>query len=94
MQNGISARSTYERFEAVRDHVEQGPAFVDNILDAHRILLEAILKQQLRDLDVGHKLSNKVAPSEMSSAERAELRWALQQVENVPSLLGDPIVFG
>jgi len=62
----------------------------ENLIQAHRILLGTVLAQQLRDIERGLMPSNKVAVSELNAYERDELRWALEQVRSIPSLLGVP----
>ena len=63
----------------------------DNLIEAHRIILRAILKQQLYDLDHGIALSNKVAPDRMKPALRNGLRWALRRVPAVTDVLDVPL---
>jgi DNA polymerase-3 subunit epsilon/CBS domain-containing protein len=94
LQHGVKARSTPERLAAVRGKGDADPALVDRLTEAHRILLGAILKQQLHDLELGIKPSNRVAPAGLSAAERDRLRWALEQVGLVANLLGDPLSLG
>jgi signal-transduction protein with cAMP-binding, CBS, and nucleotidyltransferase domain len=90
----VKARSTPERLAAVSGKGDADPALIDSLTEAHRILLGAILEQQLHDLEVGIKPSNRVAPGDVSAAERDRLRWALEQVGLVPNVLGDPLSFG
>ena len=94
LQHGVKARSTPERLAAVRGKGDADPALIDSLTEAHRILLGAILEQQLHDLEQGIKPSNKVAPNELSAAERDHVRWALEQVGSVANVLGDPLAFG
>jgi DNA polymerase-3 subunit epsilon/CBS domain-containing protein len=93
LRHGVRARSTPERLAAVRGHGDAEPALVDRLIEAHRVLLGAILGQQLRDLEAGIKPSNRVAPGELAADGRDRLRWALEQVRAVPNLLGDPLAF-
>lgn len=88
----VAARSTPERLEAVRRLGEFDAAAIGKLIEAHRILLGAILRQQLRDIQAGIALSNRVAPGEIPSHERQQLTWALGQVDNVRSLLGVPAI--
>ena len=92
LQHGLRQRSTPERLSGVRDKVEAGDRIIDNLIDAHRILMAAILAQQLRDLETGITLSNKVDPDALSAKQREELKWALEQLNSIPDLLGNPIV--
>ncbi len=91
LKNGLSERSTPDRLEAIRDKGVANSDQINNLIDAHRILLGAILHQQLRDLETGTPLSNKVAPKGLSGHEREEIKWALETAGTVPGLLGDPI---
>lgn len=91
LRHGLPDRSTRRRLEAARDAGHADADVVDNLLEAHEILLEAILRQQLRDLDAGEKLSNRVAPSQMTAHDRDQLRWALHQAPSVRDLLGAPL---
>lgn len=87
LRTGVSARATPERLAAAA-HVDA--AVVASLVEAQGILLRLILTQQLRDLDRGLRLSNSVAPHELSSHERDELRWALEQVPSVRDIVGLP----
>ncbi|WP_299395997.1 putative nucleotidyltransferase substrate binding domain-containing protein [Pelagibius sp.] len=90
LQHGIAKRSTPERLEAARG-LDLVPArTIDNLIEAHRILLDLILRQQLRDIDQGLPLSNRVAPGELTAFQRQEMRWALDQVPAIADLLGIP----
>ena len=62
-----------------------------NDFGAHRIIFNAILQQQLLDLEAGIPLSNCVAPATLSPAGRDQLKWALERVPGVSNLLGDPL---
>ena len=90
LTHGIAARSTPERLEAVRALEILDGAVIGRLIEAHRILLGAILRQQLRDILAGVALSNRVAPGEMEPHERQQLTWALAQVDSVRTLLGTP----
>jgi signal-transduction protein with cAMP-binding, CBS, and nucleotidyltransferase domain len=90
LTHGISARSTPERLEALRELDIVDAALIGRLIEAHRILLGAILGQQLRDLPAGIALSNRVMPGEMSAYDRQQLTWALGQIADCRSLLGTP----
>lgn len=92
LENGIVVRSTPERLEALRPLERLPDKLIDNLIEAHRILLGLILDQQLRDIDHGVSLSNKVAPGGLTSFEKQEMRWALDQIPSVADLLGTPLV--
>jgi DNA polymerase-3 subunit epsilon/CBS domain-containing protein len=90
LTHGIAARSTPERLEAVRALDVFDPALIGRLIEAHRILLGVILRQQLRDIQAGIALSNHVAPGETEPYERQQLTWALGQIDSVRTLLGTP----
>ncbi len=93
LTHGIAARSTPARLEAARELDVSGAKHIDNVTEAHRILLGAILRQQLRDLETGIALSNRVALSELDAHEHQELKWALEQNEVINDLMGAPAQF-
>lgn len=93
LNHGIAARSTPARLEAAREKDVPGAKFIDRVLDAHRILLGAILRQQLRDLETGIPLSNKVALADLAAHENQELKWALEQCDVITDLMGAPARF-
>jgi CBS domain-containing protein len=64
---------------------------LNKLLEAHKILLGAILNQQLEDIERGTPPSSRVDPKDVPSAEKERLKWALEQVKSVRDLLGDPV---
>ena len=93
IQHGIRDRSTPARLEAAAALAEDSREAVGNLVEAHRILLDEILAQQLRDIGRGIPHGNSVAPKEMSAPRQRQFRWALEQVDRVRGALGMP-VFG
>jgi len=94
IKHRIRVRSTPERFAALSAQVGKMQTTLKNLGEAHRIIFNAILEQQLLDLEAGIPLSNRVAPGSLDSASRDQLDWALKQVPNVSNLLGDPLTHG
>jgi DNA polymerase-3 subunit epsilon/CBS domain-containing protein len=90
IRHQVDEKSTPARLRAVQDQVPGPGQLVDNLIEAHRIILTCILKQQLYDLDNGIPLSNNVAPDKMSPTARNNLRWALEQVPSITDLLDVP----
>jgi len=91
IKHGIRERSTPARFAAMLPLMENMRNTLENVSEAHRIIFNTILDQQLLDLEAGIPLSNRVAPGSLTSAGRDQLGWALEQVPNVSNLLGDPL---
>jgi DNA polymerase-3 subunit epsilon/CBS domain-containing protein len=91
IKHGIREQSTPRRFAAAGEFVSNMRQTLQNLTEAHRIIFNAILQQQLLDLEAGIPLSNRVAPGSLSPAMRDQLKWALEQVPNVSNLLGDPL---
>ncbi len=89
IRNRILYKSTPERLNALLQ-MGRPTELIVNLTEAHRIILTAILKQQLFDLENGIFLSNRIAPDKMKPSLRNNLRWALQQVPSVTDLLGVP----
>ena len=90
IRHQITERSTPGRLRAVQLASSKPEHLFNNLIEAHRIILTAILKQQLYDLENGISLSNKVAPEAMNATAKSNLKWALEQVSSVTDLLGVP----
>ena len=93
IQHGIRDRSTPARLNAAGAIDEDSREAISNLVEAHRILLDEILAQQIRDIGRGIPHGNSVAPKEMSAPRQRQFRWALEQVDHVRGVLGMP-VFG
>ena len=91
LQKGILERSTSGRLEAVWNEADVPSRAVENLLEAHKILLGIILRQQLVDIERGTPPSARVDPKDMLSIDHDRLKWALEQVKSVGDLLGDPV---
>jgi DNA polymerase-3 subunit epsilon/CBS domain-containing protein len=94
IKHGIRAQSTPDRFNELRPRMGKMKKTLKNLNEAHRIIFNSILEQQLLDLEAGIPLSNRVAPASLDPATREQLSWALEQVPNVSNLLGDPLSRG
>lgn len=90
LRHGIEARSTVGRLEAFKRLDLVREAVIDELIESHRVCFNLVLQQQLRDLDRGIKLSNSVAPPELSRHELGEMAWALKRVPAVVDILGTP----
>ncbi len=90
LERGISARSTERRLKALLDADAAPSKAVESLSAAHGILLEAVLRQQLRDIESGIAPSNLVAPREIDYVGQQRLRWALDQLRRINDLLSVP----
>lgn len=90
LRHGICELSTPGRLEAARAAGIEAAHVVDDLIEAHKILLSAILRQQLRDIETGVKLGNSVDPTQMSGHDAQQIRWAVEQMPKVRDLLGLP----
>ena len=93
IRHGIRDRSTPGRLNAAGALADSDREAIGHLVEAHRILLDEILAQQLRDIGRGIPHGNSVAPKEMSAPKQRQFRWALEQVDRVRGVLGMP-VFG
>jgi len=91
IKHGLREQSTPRRYAAVGGAIGKMQTTLQNLTEAHRIIFNAILQQQLLDLEAGIPLTNRVAPASLSPSLRDQLKWALEQVPNVSNLLGDPL---
>ena len=62
---------------------------VQSVLDAHRVILAAVISQQLIDTEVGVPLSTNVEIGRLDKMARAELKQALKAVENAVDLVSE-----
>lgn len=92
LKHGISARSTPGRLVVAKALDVASPTTIDNLIEAHKILMNLILRQQLRDIDDGLALSNKVAPGDLAAYDVQDVKWALEQVPSVADLLDTPLL--
>ncbi len=90
LRHGVSELSTPARFEAVRAAGVEAAHVINDLIEAHQVLLSAILRQQLRDIEAGLTLGNSVDPAQMSGHDKQQVRWAIDQVPKVRDLLGIP----
>jgi DNA polymerase-3 subunit epsilon/CBS domain-containing protein len=70
---GIDELSTPARLAAVRPRLSGQDELIDRLIDAHRIILTAVLYQQLMDIGRGVPPSNRVDPKEIPAAS---LNWS------------------
>ncbi|MEP7172585.1 MAG: DUF294 nucleotidyltransferase-like domain-containing protein [Aestuariivirga sp.] len=91
LRHALPDHSTAARLDGLRGKPGVLEERIDALLEAHQIILRAILQQQLADIEQGVPPSNRVDPRKLQAPEKAHLMWALKQVPLVRDLLGDPI---
>jgi DNA polymerase-3 subunit epsilon/CBS domain-containing protein len=91
LKHGVLERSSAARLEAMRGRDNIPGRQIEQVLEAHEILLGTILNQQLIDIEKGIPPSSRVDPKAMPAAARERLKWALEHVKAVSDLLGDPL---
>ena len=91
IQHRINKLSTPDRLLAARELQDKMNTIFDNLDEAHRIVFNVILQQQLLDIGVGIPPSNYVEPALLGASMRKQLKWALERVPGVSNLLGDPL---
>ncbi len=92
LRHGLAQRSTLFRLEALRGRSDVPERQLNAVIEAHEVLLGAILRQQLADIAKGVPPSNRVDPAPLPRLDRDRLKWALEQLPSVSDLLGVPAV--
>ena len=90
LQHGVAARSTRGRLESLRKLNAVPDRAVGRMLVTQEVILETILKQQLRDIVAGVAPSSRVAVRQLDRSDQRRLKWALNQLDSVKDLLGVP----
>ncbi len=90
LKHGIQSRSTANRLKRVRELGTCPEKLVNDLDSAHRILLGAILKQQLQDIANGVPPSNSVAYGDLDGLSQEQIVWALKHVPSVADLMEVP----
>jgi CBS domain-containing protein len=91
IQHRIDKHSTPDRLRAACALQDTMDSVYENLEEAHRIIFNIILQQQLADIENGISPSNFIAPASLSASMRKQLKWALDRVPGVSNLLGDPL---
>ena len=79
----VTARSTPERLNELRTLKLGAESNLDDLIDAHGVFLDLILKQQLEDMHRGRRPTNTVDVRRISSRESKRLRNALGSVHHL-----------
>jgi CBS domain-containing protein len=89
IKHDVRARSTADRLTGIADKGIGSPAVIRSILDAHRLILGAVIAQQLVDAEAGVPLSPRVALARLDKSQKAELKDALSTVDEAVGLVSE-----
>lgn len=89
IRHGVLERATPARLSGVAAKGIGSPSDIDKLIDAHRVILGAMLAQQLADIEAGVPPTPRVDPRRLSKSERAELSAALHAVALITDLVGE-----
>ncbi len=94
LRHDVEVHSTRRRLEGVRDRGGGNKDDIENVIEAHEIIMNLILTQQLQDIAEGIAPSNAVDTNTLTKAQRNGLRRALYQINVMTTMVGDPMIFG
>jgi CBS domain-containing protein len=83
----LMATGTAERYTALHASGRMHQDDLAGLLDAHQIILRAILDQQLTDMAAGHPPSAEIEPRRLSKATQRQLKTAFQRIRILKSLI-------
>jgi DNA polymerase-3 subunit epsilon/CBS domain-containing protein len=89
IRHDVRQRATPERLKGVAARGIGSPKDVDAVIEAHRVILGAILNQQLIDTEQGIPLSTKVDVERFDKHRLAELKDALHKVDLIVAMVGE-----
>jgi DNA polymerase-3 subunit epsilon/CBS domain-containing protein len=89
LRHGLRRRSTPERLTALAERGAASPAEVERVIAAHRVLLGALLGQQLVDAERGVPLSPRIELQRLDRAGRDSLKEALHSVATITDMVGE-----
>ena len=89
IRHAVDARSTPERYAGLRAKGIGAPDDIAAIIDAHQVILTAMLRQQITDAERGVPLSPRVEAARLTRDERKDLLAALGQVATVVDLVAE-----
>lgn len=89
IRHAISERSTPGRFVSVAAKGIGSLQDIEHIVDAHKVLLGAVLDQQLIDAEKGIALSPRVDIARLDGETRANLKKAINQVRTAIDLVSE-----
>lgn len=91
LRHQILKRSTPERLRGVIELERGAPKDIEGLIEAQRIFLTCIARQQVRDMAEGRKAGNKVDLAILTDREANALREALRHMVNVEQIVRDQL---
>ncbi len=88
MRHGIAERSTQERLERLEER-KKGASDLAAMRKGHKVVVAAILAQQIRDIHAGLKPGNRVETDKLSRSDQATLKEVLSLVPRIGDLVRD-----
>ncbi|MEX0345970.1 MAG: DUF294 nucleotidyltransferase-like domain-containing protein [Rhizobiaceae bacterium] len=89
IRHDVQERSTAARLQGLIEQDIGGDADMKEILDAHEVILSAMLTQQARDLREGIPVSNLVETGALDRDQQSDLKEALKHIQIIPDLVRD-----
>jgi CBS domain-containing protein len=90
--HGIAEHSTKARIENVRSLGLGSDSDLNAMIETQRVILSAILDQQLADIAAGRPPSNKVELKRLSRDDQTKLKEALASIKHTDEMLRDLLV--
>ena len=89
IRHDIRKRATPQRLAPLPEKGIGSQEVVSTIISQHGVLMSIVLAQQLRDIAAGIPPSAKVAPAQLSKAERKAMKTALAAVDEIVGLVSE-----
>ena len=89
IRHDVRARSTVDRIDGAAAKGVGSPAAIQSILNAHRLILGAVIAQQLVDTEAGVPLSPRVELKRLDKGQKTDLKDALSAVDEAIGLVSE-----
>jgi CBS domain-containing protein len=89
IRHDVRARSSRERLQGIAARGIAPQNLIEAIIDAHRVILDAVLSQQIADTEAGIPASAHVAPERLDKTQKVKLKDALLAVEDAVGLASE-----
>jgi CBS domain-containing protein len=89
LQNGVAARNTSDRLNALVRLGKLSDDFADSVQEAYEALLDLLLSHQIAQAKSAKPLNKLIAPDKLSRQSRSTLRVAMRAVKRLQEKLQD-----